>query len=105
MAVADLGQRIVCQPRELGRFLRRSDQLERRIGEADHLAQIVELIEQAKPRVDIDQRLQSWKAGHRDMVGHQLGETRQIRLRHEMIEDVDDHVARTLIGGFSKIET
>ena len=91
MAAADLGQRIVRHARQLRRLLGRCDQLERRIGEADHLAQVVELIEQAAPRIDIDQRLQSRKAGHRDVVGRELRQAVEIGLRHEVIEDVDDH--------------
>ena len=59
MLAADLGQRVVGDARQLRRLLRRRHQLERRIGEADHLAQVAELVEQAQPRIDIDQRLQA----------------------------------------------
>ena len=39
------------------------DQLERRIGEREHLLQPVELVEQGKPRIDVPQRLEPRKGG------------------------------------------
>src|SRR5262245_47892374 len=72
-------------------MLRRGDELEWGIGEADHLAQVIELIEQAKPRVEVDQRLEPRKRAHHDMAGDEGSQAVEIRLRHEVIEDVDDH--------------
>ena len=48
MPAAELGQRVVRHARELRRLVGRSNQLERRIGERDHLLQVVELIEQGE---------------------------------------------------------
>ena len=39
----------------------RGDQFERRIGEREHLLQAIELVKQAQPRLDIDQRLEPGK--------------------------------------------
>ena len=42
--------------------------------------QVAELVEQAQPRIDVDQRLQPRKAGHRDVVGHELRQAVEIGL-------------------------
>ena len=86
MLAADLGQQVVGEARELRRAVGRRDQLERRIGEAEHVLQAVELIEQPAARVDIDQRLQARKRRERrDVAGHELGQPIEIRPRHEVI--------------------
>ena len=88
---AKLGQRVVGEPRELRRLVGGRDQLERRIGEREHLLQPVELVEQGEPRIDVPQRLEPRERGDGDMTRNDLGQAVEIRLGHEMIEDVDDH--------------
>ena len=91
MPAAELGQRVVGDARELRRLVGRRDQLERRIGEREHLLQVVELVEQASRASTSHSVLSRGKRGDRDMAGNELGQAVEIRLRHEMIEDVDDH--------------
>ena len=69
------------------------DELERRIGEREHLLQALELVEQGKPRVDVPQRLEPGKRSERHMAGNEIAEAIEIGLRHEMVEDVDHHRA------------
>src|SRR5262245_14871324 len=92
VAAADIGERIVGEARELRRLRWRRDQFEWWVGERDDLSQVVELVKQTKPRIDVDQRLEPRKGGHRDMVGRDFGQAVQIRLRHEVIEHIDHHV-------------
>ena len=92
MPTAELGERVVRQARELRRLVGRSNELERRIGEREHLLQAVELVEQGQPRIDVPQGLEAGKRGERHMAGNDGAEAIEIRLRHEMIEDVDHHV-------------
>ena len=92
MPTAELGEQVVRQPRELRRLVGRSNELERRIGEREHLLQAVEFVEQREPRIDVPQGLEARKRGERHMAGNDGAEAIEIRLRHEMIEDVDHHV-------------
>ena len=92
MPAAEFRERVVRQARELGRLVGRSNELERRIGEREHLLQAVELFEQGKPCIDVPQRLQARKSSERHMAGNDGAEAIEIRLRHEMIEDIDHHV-------------
>ena len=92
MPAAELRERVVREARELWRLVGRSNELERRIGEREHLLQAVELVEQGEPRIDVPQRLEAGKRGERHMAGNDGAEAIEIRLRHEMIEDVDHHV-------------
>src|SRR4029078_12057987 len=69
-----------------------SNELERRVGEREHLLQAVELVEQGQPRIDVPQGLEAGKRGERHMAGNDGAEAIEIRLWHEMIEDVDYHV-------------
>ena len=93
MLAAELRQGVVGQARELRRLVGRGDQLERRIGEREHLLQAIELVEQGKPRIDVPQRLDPGKRGEHHVAGNEIAETIEIRLRHEMVEDVDHHLA------------
>ena len=68
MPAADLGQRVIGEPRQLRRLVRRRDQLERRIGEREHLLQVAELVEQGEPRIDVHQRLEPRKGGDRHVA-------------------------------------
>ena len=92
MPAAKLRERVVREARERWRLVGRSNELERRVGEREHLLQAIELVEQGKPRIDVPQRLQAGKSGERHMAGNDGAEAIEIRLRHEMIEDVDHHV-------------
>src|ERR1700704_1116821 len=89
---AEIRQRVVCQPRKLGSLVGWGNELERRIGKREHLLQPVELVEQGKPCTDVPQSLQAGKRGQRHMAGDNGAEAIEIRLRHEMIEDVDHNV-------------
>jgi hypothetical protein len=86
-------QSVVGDARELGRLVGRGDELERRIGEREHLLQGVELIEQGKPRIEIAQRRKPGKGGERHVTGNEIAEAIEIGLRHEMVEDIDHHRA------------
>ena len=55
MPAAELGERVVRQARELRRLVGRSNELERRVGEREHLLQAVEFVEQGEPRIDVPQ--------------------------------------------------
>ena len=68
MLAADLRQRVVRHARQLGRRSGRRDQLERRIGEREHLLQPVELVEQREPRVDVPEGLEPGEGGDRHVV-------------------------------------
>src|SRR6476661_5238561 len=92
MPAAELGERVVRQTRELRRLVGRSNELERRVGEREHLLQSVELVEQGEPRIDVPQGLEAGKRGERHMAGNDGAEAIEVRLRHEMVEDVDHHV-------------
>ena len=92
MPAAELGERVVRHARELGRLVGRSNELERRVGEREHLLQAVEFVEQGEPRIDVPQRLEAGKRGEHHMAGNDGAEPVEIRLRHEMVEDVDHHV-------------
>ena len=92
MPAAEFGECVVREPRELGRLVGRSNELERRIGKRQHLLQAVELVEQGEPRIDVPQCLQAGKSGDCHMAWNEGAEAIEIRLRHEMIEDVDHHV-------------
>ena len=50
---AELGEGVVRQPRELRRLLGGGNELERRVGEREHLLQAVEFVEQGEPRIDV----------------------------------------------------
>ena len=89
---AELGEQVVREARELRRLVGRSNELERRIGEREHLLQALELVEQGEPRIDVPQGLEAGKRGERHMAGNDGAEAIEIRLRHEMVEDVDHHV-------------
>jgi len=92
MLAAKLRERVVREARECWCLVGRSNELERRIGEREHLLQAIELVEQGKPCIDVPQRLQAGKSGERHMAGNDGAEAVEIRRRHEMIEDVDHHV-------------
>ena len=62
------------------------------------LLQAVELVEQRQPRLDVPQRLEPWKGGERHVPGNEIGQAVEIRLGHEVIEDVDDHEPITMEG-------
>src|SRR5262249_8056803 len=93
MLAAKLGQRVVRHARKLGRLVGRGDELERRIGEREHLLQSVELVEEREPGIDIPQRLKSGKRGQHHVAGNKRAEAIEIGLRHEMVEDVDHRYA------------
>ena len=103
MLVADLGERVVRHAGDLRRAVGRRDQLDRRIGEREHLLQAVELVEQREPRVDVPQRLDARERGEHRMAGNELAEPVEKRLRHEVGEDVEHGAvpakAATLCGG------
>src|SRR5262249_2104446 len=65
------------------------------VGEREDLLQPVEFVEQRKPRVDVPQRLDARERAEHRMAGDQLAQPVEIRLRHEVVEDVD-HGAATL---------
>ena len=91
MPGADFGKRIVCDPCELGRHIGTGHELERRVGERQHILQIPEPLEQPQPRIDVAERREARKGSHGHMARYQTGETPQIRGGHEMVEDVDFH--------------
>ena len=59
---------------ELGRPIRGGNELERRIGEREHLLQAIELIEQRKPRIDVPQRFQSREGGEHHVAGDEIAQ-------------------------------
>jgi hypothetical protein len=91
MLAAEFRQRVVGHARELGRRLGPRNQLERWIGEREHLLQPVEFVEEGKPGVDVPQRLEPGERGERHVAGNKRAEPIEIGPRHEMIEDVDHH--------------
>ena len=91
---ADLGERVVGEPRQLRRHVGRRDQFERRIGEREDLLQAVESIEQRTPGIQVPQRLDARERGHRRLARNEIGEPIEIGLRHEMIEDVEHAAGR-----------
>ncbi len=93
MRVADLRQRIVREPRQCRGLIRPRNQLERRIGEREHLLEAVEAIEQRQTGVDIAERLEPRKRRHGDMAGNERRKALKIGLGHEMIEHIDHHRA------------
>ena len=92
MAHADFRQRIVGKPGELRCDVGPGNQLERRIGEREHVLEIAELVEQPQARFYVTQCGEAWKCGDRGMAGYQGGKALQIRLGHEVIEDIDFHL-------------
>ena len=91
MLAAEGGQLVIGDARELRRAIGRRDQLERRIGKRNDLLQVVEFVERGEPRLDVPQRLEPRKGGDRHVPGNKVGQAVEIRLWHEVIEDVDDH--------------
>jgi len=90
---ADFGERIVRKPGEFGREIGSGNQFERRIGERQNVLQIAEFIEQSKPRFDVAQGREARKRSHCGVARYQGCKTLQVRLRHEVIEDIDFHVS------------
>ena len=91
MLAANLRQRIVGHPHQLGRVVRRADQLGRRIGQRQHMLRAGELVEQRAARIDVPQRLEPRKRGQHRMAGDEVAQPIEIRLGHEVVEDVDHH--------------
>ncbi|HZD27512.1 MAG TPA: hypothetical protein VE251_02320 [Xanthobacteraceae bacterium] len=51
----------------------------------------VEFVDQAQPRVDIEQRLDLREGGYDGMAGDKRSQTVEVNLRHEVIENIDLH--------------
>ena len=74
------GQRIVGDARQLGRHVRRADELERRIGQRQHVLHAVEFVDQPQPRLDVDQRLDLRKSREDDMARNECRKAVEIVL-------------------------
>src|SRR5262249_17445175 len=59
------------------------------VGEREDLLQPVEFVEQRAPRIDVPQRLDARERAEHRMSGDELAEPVEIRLRHEVGEDVE----------------
>jgi hypothetical protein len=94
---AYLGQRIVGDACQLRRLVGRRHELQRRISERQQLLEIVELIEQPETRIDIHDGLQPRKGRHGGLIRNEERQAIEIRLRHEMIEHIDDHARSTFL--------
>ena len=99
MLAADLGQRVVGHPHQVRRPVRRADQLGRRIGQRQHVLHPAEFIDQRAARVDVPQRLEPRERRQHRMAGDQVAQAVEIRLGHEMVENVDHHAGSADLSG------
>ena len=91
MPAANLGQRVVGHPHQVRRPVRRADQLGRRVGQRQHVLHLAEFIDQCAARVDVPQRPEAGERAEHRMARDQVAEAIEIRLGHEMVENVDHH--------------
>jgi hypothetical protein len=87
---ADLGQAIIGNAGKFGRHCGPTDRFQWRIGKGEHLPKIVKTFHEPQTGVDIDERIEGRECRYRNVIGNELGDTVQIRPRHEMIEYIDD---------------
>ena len=87
----ELGQAVVAEPRQLDRGLRRSEQLERRHAERQHLGVVVrrlKLLDDRQPPVEVEDRRDVAHA-FGDVLPGQRGHARPNGRREEMVEAID----------------
>ena len=88
---ANFGQSVVGHAGVIRRLHWRRQQLDGWVGKRQYLLIVAKLVEQPEPRLDIPQRTQPGECRGRRKVGHKFFQPVEIRRRHEMIENVDDH--------------
>ena len=91
---ADLGQRVVRHPHQLRRLVRRADQLGRRIGQRQHMLRAGKFVHQRAASIDVPQRLEPRESRQHRMAGNEVAQAIEIRLGHEVVENVDHHAAQ-----------
>ena len=91
----ELGHALVGEPRQIGGHRRRSELLERRRAQADHLRIVAEHVHDAEAFCEIDD---AWDRPHAFVhvlaVGRDLEHPLVVALRKDVVEDVEFHRSR-----------
>src|SRR5262249_52553010 len=90
MFPADLGQAIIGDAGKLDGHRRRTNCFQWRIGKREDLPQAVKAFDEPQTGADVDERVEPRERRYRIMIGNELGNTCEIRPRHEMVKYVDD---------------